>query len=364
MYLEFFGLKERPFNLTPDPRFLFLSASHREAFDHLLYGIHQKVGFIEVVGGIGTGKTTLCRALLEELEGRVATALIFNTFLSEIDLLKTINQEFGIKYHGETRKALIDALNEFLIDQLSQGGNACLVLDECQNLSPRVLEQIRMLSNLETENEKLIQIVLVGQPEFHHMLKSTGLKQLDERIQVRAFLRPLDPQETKNYVLHRLTVAGARGDIQFSDGAMNVIYSYSMGNPRRINTICDRCLLIAYVQETFKIGRNIAEAALAELRQGESALSQTAPAVTNRPPGRGLSWMALAFLGVLGIFIGLLLGQWLVPRAKDIPFARRLLSANQMGGIVSPLRAPISSFILEGMKTNGGSSLDGGANLS
>ncbi len=245
MYLSFFRLKEFPFNLTPDPRFLLMSRSHREAFDHLLFGIHQRRGFIEVVGGIGTGKTTLCRALLEELEGKVSTALIFNPFLSETELLRAINEEFGIDASGATRKALIDSLNGFLIEQLRKGGNACLVLDECQNLQVPVLEQIRLLSNLETENEKLLQIVMVGQSEFHEMLKSPPLAALDERIHVRAFLEPLTQEDTRAYIYHRLAVAGSKGDILFTDGALKDVYEYSQGIPRRINTVCDRCLLIA-----------------------------------------------------------------------------------------------------------------------
>ncbi len=318
MYLSFFHLKEAPFNLTPDPRFLFMSRSHREAFDHLLFGIHQRRGFIEVVGGVGTGKTTLCRALLEELEGKVSTALIFNTFLSEIELLKAINDEFGIDSSGGSRKELIDVLNRFLIDQLARGGNACLILDECQNLQVPVLEQIRVLSNLETENEKLLQIVMVGQPEFHDLLKTPPLKPLDERIHVRSFLESLTEEDTRAYISHRLTVAGSRGDIVFTEGALQAIYEYSQGIPRRINTVCDRCLIIAYSQETLRIGKDHAYRALEEIQAGVPVPSRS---LRGR---RGLSWVKLrrpasAIMGIALLSGAVFLGTVIAPKPSPPP---------------------------------------------
>lgn len=318
MYLSFFHLKEAPFNLTPDPRFLFMSQSHREAFDHLLFGIHQRRGFIEVVGGIGTGKTTLCRALLEELEGKVSTALIFNTFLSEIELLKAINDEFGIDSSGGSRKELIDVLNRFLIDQLARGGNACLILDECQNLQVPVLEQIRVLSNLETENEKLLQIVMVGQPEFHDLLKTPPLKPLDERIHVRSFLDSLTEEDTRGYISHRLTVAGSRGDIVFTEGALRAIYEYSQGIPRRINTVCDRCLIIAYSQETLRITKDHAHRALEEIQAG-------VPVPRRSLRGRrAVSWVklqrpALAVAGIAVLSGAVFLGTVIAPKPSAPP---------------------------------------------
>lgn len=318
MYLSFFHLKEAPFNLTPDPRFLFMSQSHREAFDHLLFGIHQRRGFIEVVGGIGTGKTTLCRALLEELEGKVSTALIFNTFLSEIELLKAINDEFGIDSSGGSRKELIDVLNRFLIDQLARGGNACLILDECQNLQVPVLEQIRVLSNLETENEKLLQIVMVGQPEFHDLLKTPPLRPLDERIHVRSFLESLTEEDTRGYISHRLTVAGSRGDIVFTEGALRAIYEYSQGIPRRINTVCDRCLIIAYSQETMRISKDHAHRALEEIQAG-------LPLPKRSPRGRReISWVklrrpAFAIMGIVLLSGAVFVGTVIAPKPSLPP---------------------------------------------
>jgi general secretion pathway protein A len=253
MYLSFFGLREHPFNLTPDPRFIFMSRSHLAAFDHLLFGIHERKGFMEVVGGVGTGKTTLCRALLAELGDDVATALILNPFLSELELLRCINLEFGLDGSAQSRNGLVEELNHFLLDRAKGGGNACLILDECQNLSPSVLEQIRMLSNLETSDEKLIQIVLVGQPEFHQMLGSEELRALNERIQVRCFLEPLSASDTSAYINHRLRVAGAGGELQFADSAIRAIYGYARGNPRRTNAVCDRAMLLAYARGSKKI---------------------------------------------------------------------------------------------------------------
>ena len=312
MYLSFFRLKDLPFNLTPDPRFLFMSTSHQEAFDHLMFGIHERRGFIEVVGGVGTGKTTLCRALVEELGDNISTALVFNSLLSEIELLRAVNDDFGIQSKGSGAKDLIDELNRFLIRQLAEGKNACLILDECQNLSVRVLELIRMLSNLETQSEKLLQIVMVGQPEFHQMLKSPRLRQLDERINVRSFLKSLNEEDTRMYIQHRLSVAGSRGDIQFKDGALQVIYSYSRGNPRRINQICDRCLLVAFIQGRYRITRDHAKLALQEILNGNrtKALVKQARA-SNRGPVVGKALLAL--LGVAGIAGGWVFGQTMLP---------------------------------------------------
>jgi len=257
MYTSYFGFKESPFNLTPDPRYLFLSPHHREALDHLLYGINERKGFIAITGGIGTGKTTLCRALLDQLDESIKSALIFNSFITENELLEIINQEFGINMDptGGTKKEYIDRLNQFLLETFSGGGNAVLLIDEAQNLSHTVLEQIRMLSNLETEKEKLIQIVLVGQSELKELLASSSLRQLNERIIVRYELRPLAHMDVQGYVEHRLVVAGGRGNLRFTNGAFKAIYRYSQGNPRRINAVCDRALLVAYARDEFTISK-------------------------------------------------------------------------------------------------------------
>jgi len=268
MYTSYFGFKENPFNLTPDPRYLFLSPHHREALDHMLYGVNERKGFIVISGGIGTGKTTLCRAFLSQLESSIKSALIFNSFITEQELLETIIEEFGMDASAGagTRKERIDQINEFLLHTFSQGGNAVLILDEAQNLSPTVLEQIRMLSNLETEREKLIQIVLVGQPELKDLLTSSSMQQLNERIVVRFELRPLDHKDIQGYVEHRLVVGGGRGDLRFANSAFSSIYKYSQGIPRRINAVCDRALLIAYVNEKRTISRAIVAKAIDDIR--------------------------------------------------------------------------------------------------
>ena len=253
MYRSFFGLHEDPFTITPNPRFLFRSQSHQEALGYLLHGIEERQGFIAITGEVGTGKTLLCRTLLDQVGGNVRTALIFNSFMSELDLLRSINEDFGISASGATRKELIDTLQGFLIREFSAGHNAVLIIDEAQNLAPPVLEQIRMLSNLETERGKLLQIVFVGQPEFRQQLARADLRQLNQRIALRYQLRPLNRQETEDYVHHRLVVAGSGGRVQFSRGAFAVIFRLSRGIPRQINLLCDRAMLAAYVHGSHRV---------------------------------------------------------------------------------------------------------------
>lgn len=271
MYKTFFGLVENPFNLTPDPRYLYLAPQHRDALNHLLFGVHEKKGFIVITGGVGTGKTTLCRAFLAALDERVSSALIFNSAISDVELLRTIMQEFQIRTgRGRiSKKRYVDALNQFLLKEFAEGRNAVLLIDEAQNLSRSVLEQIRMLSNLETDREKLLQIVLLGQPELEDVLRSPSLRQLNERITVRYHLEPLDRQQVEEYVEHRLSVAaGENRNLRFEPGAFKTIHSNSRGIPRRINVICDRALLIAYTKDTPIVDRAIVEEAVADIGGG------------------------------------------------------------------------------------------------
>ena len=257
MYQTFYGLREKPFVLTPDPQFLFLSESHRTAIESLLYGIQKNEGFIIINGDIGTGKTTICRAFLERLDKNVKTAVIFNSFLTEEELLEAILRDFGFSSKGKTKKERIDALNKILIYFLSHGKKAVLIIDEAQNLSIPVLEQIRMLSNLETEKEKLLQIILFGQLELDQKLRSAELKQLNQRIAVRHYLLPLTPKETESYIYQRLLVAGARGSITFSKAALHEIYKFSRGAPRLINLLCDRALLAGFIQQTYYLDKEM-----------------------------------------------------------------------------------------------------------
>jgi general secretion pathway protein A len=282
MYEAFFWLKENPFTLSPDPRYLYLSPQHREAMNCLIYGIHEKKGFMVITGGIGTGKTTLCRSLLAGLDDSVATALIFNPALSDIELLKTINQEFGVRMgRGRgTKKRYLDALNAFLVQNFATGKNAVLLIDEAQNLPHSVMEQIRMLSNLETVREKLIQIILLGQPELLRLLALPSLRQLNERITVRYDLKPLAREDVHHYIEHRIATAGGQTDAIFVPGSYGPIYRASRGIPRRINAICDRALLVAYGKDLRTVDRRIVRMAIRDI--GPGYLTDAGPGGTNR----------------------------------------------------------------------------------
>ncbi len=265
MYERFFGLKEKPFNVTADPAFLFFSRRHKEAFSHLAYGIKERKGFLEITGEIGAGKTTLCKGLLNSLNKDTKSALILNPDLSKFQLLKAIAQDLGITLEKKSGSFLLAKLNEFLIQQLMCGNNVVLIIDEAQNLKAALLEQIRLLSNLETEKEKLLQIVLVGQPELREKLKSPKLRQLRQRISVRYHIFPLEKDEIDRYIRHRLSVAGAVNSVKFSKQAIEEIYRYSQGIPRLINILCDKALLTAYVSETKSIDQAIIKKSLEEL---------------------------------------------------------------------------------------------------
>lgn len=266
MYTSFYGLKEQPFNITPDSRFLYLSQRHREALASLLFGIENRKGFVVITGEIGSGKTTLCRSLLKELDSeQIKIALIFNPLLTEVELLRAINQELGIESQYNSRKDLIDELNAFLLEEIAKGHNVVVVIDEAQNLTPALLEQIRLLSNLETETEKLLQIVLIGQPELQEILELPQLEQLNQRVSVRYHLEPLSRDEIQDYIRHRLHVAGAEINIVFTPKALDLLYEYSEGVPRKINVLCDRALLIGYVESTYEINESIVQRAIDEV---------------------------------------------------------------------------------------------------
>lgn len=265
MYNQFFGFKERPFKLVPDPDYLFLSKSHEEALAYLKYALAEEEGFVEIIGEVGTGKTMLCRAFLENLGSEVESAYIFNPKLNAIELLKAVNDEFGIHSDGNDAKSLIDALNGFLMGKRAEGKKAILIIDEAQNLSKEVLEQIRLLSNLETTKNKLLQIILVGQPELSEMLDSYELRQLGQRISLSCRLRPLTYSETRQYIDHRIHVASSKPGAIFGRSAIRRIYRYSGGIPRLINIACDRALLAAYGFNSPGVSGNISRAAISEL---------------------------------------------------------------------------------------------------
>ncbi len=272
MYESFYDLKEKPFTITSNPSFLYLSKRHKEALSSLLFGIHQRVGFIEITGEVGTGKTTLCRALLNQLDEKIKTAFIFNSHLTGTDLIRTIIDDLGIKSASKNRGALFQALNKFLIDQLALNNNVVLIMDEAQNFSSKVLEQVRMLSNLEAENQKLIQIILVGQPELREKLKSPSLRQLRQRISVRYHIEALTEEEVPFYIHHRLKHAGADGSGPiFNAEAIREVYSYSGGIPRLINIVCDKALLMGYVHENRSIDAETIRRSIIEIEGGVSS---------------------------------------------------------------------------------------------
>ncbi len=250
MYEEFYGFQESPFNITPDPRFLFLSRRHQEAFDHLLYGLQERKGFIQITGEVGAGKTTLCRALLEQLGPAYKTALVLNPFLTCEQLLWLILVELGLSPEGQDRMSNLQLLNRFLLEQLTKGNDVVLLIDEAQDLDTELLEQVRLLSNLETDQRKLLQIVLIGQPELRTLLDRKDLRQLRQRITVRYHITPLSKSETGAYIQHRLHVAGANSRPAFDRRAIRKIHRYSGGVPRLINAVCDKTLLCGYVLGT------------------------------------------------------------------------------------------------------------------
>ncbi len=264
MYNQFYGFRESPFNITPDPRFLFFSDRHREAFEHLLFGIRERKGFIQITGEVGAGKTTLCRAVLEELGPRFHTALVLNPFLTAVQLLRTILTELGLKPHGD-RVAQLEQLNRFLLEELAAGRDVVLLIDEAQDLDAELLEQIRLLSNLETDQRKLLQIVLIGQPELKAKLDDHRLRQLRQRITVRYHLAPLSRVELERYIRHRLQVAGGNGRPEFSSWALRSVYRYSGGVPRLINAVCDKALLAGFVAGVDVLDWRLVRRAIREL---------------------------------------------------------------------------------------------------
>jgi general secretion pathway protein A len=266
MYKKFYSLQENPFNITSDPAFFYPSSRHEEAFNHLVYGINSRKGIIVVSGEIGTGKTTLCRMLLNRLGDKVKTALILNPDFSDLQLLQMIVHDLGIETKETNKLNLVGAIALFLVEQSSQGNNVVVILDECQNLNVRQLEQIRLLSNLETEKEKLLQIILVGQPELNIKLQDHKLRQLAQRVSVHYHILPLDPKEIGQYISHRLNVAQANPALKFTPQAIEAIYKYSKGTPRVINIVCDRALLAGFVKETMTIDEAIIQECIKELK--------------------------------------------------------------------------------------------------
>ena len=265
VYQDFFGFSEKPFDLTPDPKYLYLSPKHKEVLAHLVYGLQENNGFLKIVGEVGTGKTMICRSFLRELRADFNIAYIFNPCINELELLQTINTELGIPGKSKSKKKLVDVLNVFLLEERSKGHRVVVIIDEAQDLQSNVLEQLRLLSNLETDTEKLIQIVLIGQPELDKVLAKDGLRQLRQRITIKWELLPLNLEETRGYIQHRLNIALGKGKVRFSRPAVEMVFRYSRGIPRMINVVSDRTLLIAFTQSTKKITPKIVKSAVSDI---------------------------------------------------------------------------------------------------
>jgi len=324
MYTGHFGLTELPFSITPDPRYLYMSEAHREALAHLLYGIGEGGGFVQLTGEVGTGKTTLCRCLLEQLPPRVDVAFILNPKLTDVELLAAICDELRITYPPgmSSRKVYVDALHHHLLDAHGRGHRTVLIIDEAQDLAPDVLEQIRLLTNLETTTQKLLQIILIGQPELIRILEREDLRQLAQRVTARYHLRPFAESDTRAYVAHRLEVAGAKDKI-FSDSATRAVHQASRGIPRLINAMCDRSLLGAFSQDERRVSAPTVRRAAREVLG--------VPAKAQRRP---LRWVGAA-IGAAAIVAGgaVLLGQAWVGSG----------SGGRLASLIGPATEPPSS---------------------
>ena len=338
MYADYFGLKQAPFSIAPDPRYLFMSERHREALAHLLYGLGGGGGFVLLTGEIGAGKTTVCRCFLEQIPKRCNVAYIFNPKLTVIELMRSVCDEFHIPYPQRepgtaTVTDYLDPLNAFLLSTHAVGQNNVLIIDEAQNLSPDVLEQLRLMTNLETSERKLLQIVLIGQPELREMLAQPGLKQLAQRVIARFHLDALSEAETAQYIRHRLAVAGLSGPIPFATDTLRRIHRICEGVPRRINLLCDRALLGAYASHKELVDRQVVDKAAGEVFDDAAGATMAAT-----PSRRVALWLALAVglaLGAAGWWAGRSFDRPLAPVPADIGTAvaiRASVSCQRIGG--------------------------------
>jgi general secretion pathway protein A len=305
MYLEFYGLAEKPFATTPDPRFLFLTQQHRDALARLTYGVQEKKGFVVLTGEVGTGKTTLVRTLLTQLDPTIAVAFVFNSTLPFEGLLEYVLEDFGISEPNATMAQRLLALNHFLVKRSREGCQTLLVVDEAQHLSVDNLEQLRLLSNFETANDKLVQILLVGQPELEAKLELPAMRQLAQRIELRIDISPLSAAEMSDYIRARLRTAGARDDNLFTGNAPALIASATNGIPRLINILCDHCLLIGYADQKHRISGDVVREALESLhiRRDHHASARRRRRAA-RPFRRGVAVaVAAALLAGIALFL-------------------------------------------------------------
>ncbi|MEW6214647.1 MAG: XrtA/PEP-CTERM system-associated ATPase [Nitrospirota bacterium] len=265
MYTSFFGFKCKPFQLTPDPEFLFMGRCHKRALTYLNYGITENSGFILITGEIGTGKTTIIRSMIKSLKEDIKLARINNTLVTSEQLISMINEDFGLDTRNKDKTRILSELTDFLINQYAQGGRSMIIIDEAQNLSPELLEEIRLLSNLETDKSKLLQIILVGQPELNITLSRPELEQLRQRITINTYISPLSREETEAYIKHRLRVAGNEDGVRFEDGVIDAVYDFSKGIPRLINMLCDFALLASFVDERKTIDMDLIREIMSDL---------------------------------------------------------------------------------------------------
>ncbi|HEU4458849.1 MAG TPA: AAA family ATPase, partial [Methylibium sp.] len=329
MYAPFFGLKREPFSIAPDPRYLFMSERHREALAHLLYGVRAGGGFVLLTGEIGAGKTTVCRCFLEQIPKRCNVAYIFNPRLTVEELLRSICEEFHVPLPARdaaapaklTIKEYLDPLNEYLLTTHAVGQNNVLIIDEAQQLSAEVLEQLRLLTNLETTERKLLQVILIGQPELREVLARPELEQLAQRVIARFHLGALSEEETAQYVTHRLEVAGLKRSMPFSDEAIALVHRLARGVPRRINLLCDRAMLGAYAAGQPRIGRMLVRQAAAEVfddtppaRAGASGFAPTGAAAAMSAPARWPRGAVLAAGMAIGAVGAAIVGWGLATR--------------------------------------------------
>lgn len=318
MYKNYFGFTDIPFSIAPDPRYLYLSDQHKDALAHLLYGVGEHGGFVLLTGEVGTGKTTICRCLLQQMPGDCEVAYIVNPRQTVVELLQSICDELGVYYFYEDQGTsyLVDLINEYLLESHSKGRNTILIIDEAQNLEAEVLEQLRLLTNLETNEKKLLQLILLGQPELNDLLDRQDLRQLAQRITARYHLQPLSLGETEHYVMHRLTVAGYSGEL-FPKETLKLIHNASGGIPRLINVICDRCLLGVYSANGRAVDLNVAKQAIAEIKGKGRERKSPAP-----------RWLWPVLGGVV-VLTALLAGYFLLPQSEpsaplaEVPAAKQ-----------------------------------------
>lgn len=285
MYETFFGLSTKPFELVPNPRFLFLSQSHRKAMNYLRYGLQERAGFILLTGEVGSGKTTIIRDMVGNLGSEIRLAMVFNTRVTPEQLIAMINEEFGLSVQGKDKVSLLRELNDFLIREHARGGRPVVIIDEAQNLCAEALEEVRLLSNLEADSFKLMQIILVGQPELKAIIGRDSLRQLRQRISINCHIEPLSREESQEYVYHRLELAGNREAVNFYPGTFEILYNFSKGIPRLINVFCDFILLAAFVEETRDLSLELVEEVIGDVAWEQI---QAAPAAAPAQPGETL----------------------------------------------------------------------------